>query len=74
MFDKNLFSPRAILNPDYETEPSQQRQAAIINSKKRKQKKNWSNMKKKTGKRLLLSMGCTLTAPDSPASVSDPDI
>jgi len=68
------YSPRAILNPEYETEPSQQRQAAIINSKKRKQKKNWSNMKKKTGKRLLLSMGCTLTAPDSPASVSDPDI
>merc|ERR1719391_1373917 len=56
------YSPRAILNPEYETEPSQQRQAAIINSKKRKQKK---------GKRLLLSRGCPLTAPDSPASVSD---
>jgi len=67
------YSPRALINPDYETLPSQQRQAAIINSKKRKNKKNWANVKKKTGKRLLLSMGCTLTAPDSPASVSDPD-
>ena len=65
--------PRALVNPDYETLPSQQRQAAIINSKKRKNKKNWANVKKKTGKRLLLSMGCTLTAPDSPVSVSDPD-
>lgn len=67
------YSARALLNPEYETKPSQHRQAAIINSKKRKNKKKWANVKKKTGKRLLLSMGCTLTAPDSPASISDPD-
>lgn len=61
------YTPRALLNPEYETLPSQQRSAAIMNGKKRKNKKNWGNLKKKTGKRLLLSMGCTLTAPDSPA-------
>lgn len=61
------YTPRALLNPEYETVPSQQRQANMI--KKRKNKKKWANVKKKTGKRLLLSMGCTLTVPDSPASI-----
>lgn len=67
------FSLRALLNPDYETDPSSQRMLAVSSARRLKKRKRWSNQKKKTGKRLLLSMGCTLTAPDSPATGEEED-
>jgi len=46
--------------------------AGLSTTKKKKGKKVWSRKKLKTGRRLLLQMGCTLTAPASdPGSEQD---
>jgi len=67
------YSVRSLVNLDYETNPACQRMLAVTNSRRMKKRKKWSNLKKKTGKRLLLSMGCTLTAPDSPVTGEEED-
>jgi len=56
------YSLRAMLNPDYDINPNVPRTAAATKSK-RKGKKMWARKKIKTGRRLLLSLGVTLTAP-----------
>jgi len=60
------YSVHAFRNPEYETDPSLQGERSRIAAVHagRKKRKKWSNLKKKTGKRLLLSMGCTLATPE----------
>ena len=61
------YSLKALLSPDRGSKTIKRRgRGAHLGSSKKKGRKKWSNLKKKTGKRLLLSMGCTLTAPDTP--------
>ena len=50
-----------MLDVEYETNPNPTNNSV----KKKKGKKVWSRKKLKTGRRLLLQMGCTLTAPAS---------
>jgi len=59
------YSLRALLSPESGSVSVGGMKSGEKRSKK-KTKKKWSNLKKKTGKRLLLSMGYTLTAPDTP--------
>jgi len=61
------YSLKALLSPDSGSRTIKKRgRGSQIGVSKKKGRKKWSNLKKKTGKRLLLSMGCTLTAPDTP--------
>jgi len=61
------YSLKALVSPDRGSVAVKRvGRGAHLGSVKRKNRKKWSNLKKKTGKRLLLSMGCTLTAPDTP--------
>jgi len=62
------YSLKALLSPDQGSKAIKKRGrgAHFGSGNKKKGRKKWSNLKKKTGKRLLLSMGCTLTAPDTP--------
>ena len=62
------YSLKAMLSPDKGSKSIKRRGRGshLGGSIKKKGRKKWSNLKKKTGKRLLLSMGCTLTAPDTP--------
>ena len=62
------YSLKAMISPDKGSKSIKRRGRGshLGGSSKKKGRKKWSNLKKKTGKRLLLSMGCTLTAPDTP--------
>jgi len=62
------YSVRALLSPESGSVSTRGVRGAVPGEKrsKKKNRKKWSTLKKKTGKRLLLSMGCTLTAPDTP--------
>jgi len=62
------YSLKALLSPDRGSKVIKRRGRGshLGSGNKKKGRKKWSNLKKKTGKRLLLSMGCTLTAPDTP--------
>jgi len=69
------YSLLAMLSPETGSVSSRSQRGSLPGEKKSKKKsrKKWSNLKKKTGKRLLLSMGCTLTAPDIPEAVLSED-
>ena len=56
------YSTRALLQPDCDMNPKATATCAA-NRTKRKGKKSWARKKIKTGRRLLLSLGVTLTAP-----------
>merc|ERR1711874_831005 len=56
------YSTRALLQPDCDMNPKTTATCAA-NRTKRKGKKSWARKKIKTGRRLLLSLGVTLTAP-----------
>jgi len=61
------YSLKALLSPETGSKTIKKRgRVGAVGHSKKKGRKKWSNLKKKTGKRLLLSMGCTLTAPDTP--------
>jgi len=62
------YSLKALLSPDQGSKAIKKRGrgAPFGGTAKKKGRKKWSNLKKKTGKRLLLSMGCNLVAPDTP--------
>lgn len=63
------YSLAALLNPEQDSSASGR---AVRGAGKKKGKAVWSRKKLKTGRRLLLSMGCTLTAPASdPGSEED---
>ena len=57
------YSLKALVNPHYETNPEPVKGVAVATAKKRKGKKSWARKKLKTGRRLLLSLGATLTIP-----------
>merc|ERR1711915_1164981 len=69
------YSLLAMLSPETGSVSSRSQRGSLPGEKKSKKKsrKKWSNLKKKTGKSLLLSMGCTLTAPDIPEAVLSED-
>jgi len=56
------YSLKALLSPENGSIGARGVRGTQPGEKRKKHRKKWGSMKKKTGKRLLLSMGCTLTA------------